>query len=135
MIGPHFRGIREDLFIPSECKKDVLQKGKPIEMLKDYCGELPRRKEGEEGKQELMKEILKTSKHEHLKDHRKKEKGGPGTDDEADGEKSGNEDTTPKAKKKKVLKKRKFSSNMISPGMFNYFFLFLYICLFIYLFL
>lgn len=116
IIGPHFRR-RDDLFIPNECKKeDVLLKEIPIEILKDYCDGDLARKRGKEGKQELMKEILKTAKHEHLKDHKKKEKGGPATDDDADGEKSGNEDGGPKSKKRKVLKKRKFSSNMISPG-------------------
>lgn len=97
-------------------KKDTLLKEIPLELLKDYCGELSNKKGTEEEKKELMKELLKTAKLEQKREQRRKLKGEPGSEEDADGEKSGNEDILMKQKKKKVLKKRKFSPNIVLQG-------------------
>ncbi|KAL0270091.1 UNVERIFIED_CONTAM: hypothetical protein PYX00_007611 [Menopon gallinae] len=98
---------------PTQRKKDTLLKEIPLELLKDYCGELSNKKGTEEEKKELMKELLKTAKLEQKREQRRKLKGEPGSEEDADGEKSGSEDVLVKQKKKKVLKKRKFSPNIV----------------------
>lgn len=55
-----------------------------------------------------MKELLKCDKSEEVIEQKKEISGRSESEDDADGEKSGNEDSTAK-RKKKVLKKRKFS--------------------------
>lgn len=93
------------------CKKnDALLKEIPLEFLKDYCGDVPKKKEGEGEKKEPIKD-LKCGKKSAHREVRKREKEETATDEEADVEKSGNEDSSPKPKKKKRLKQRKATTN------------------------
>lgn len=77
---------------------------------------MSKQKGGEVSRKALMKELMKCNNTEKKKERKKESSGRSGSEDDADGEKSGNEDLSPKFKKK-VLKKRKFSE-AINSGKF-----------------
>ena len=95
-------------------KTNTLLKEVSLSLWKKYITKrkISKRKNGEASRKEL-KESLKCNVGGHRKKHKKENNGRTESEDDADGEKSGNEDSSLKLKKK-VFKKRKFSDSVYS---------------------